>query len=68
LARGPALAYGITKSLLNRGLGLSLEGALAVEAEGQALCMEHPDFREAYRAFREKRPPRFRGAPASEES
>jgi len=67
LAQGPALAYQMTKSLLNRGLELSLEGALSVEAEGQALCMEHPDFQEAYRAWREKRPPRFAGAPEPEE-
>jgi enoyl-CoA hydratase/carnithine racemase len=35
--------------------------AQALNAEGwiQALCMEHPDYREAYEAFLAKRPPDF---------
>jgi enoyl-CoA hydratase/carnithine racemase len=38
---------------------MDLESALASEVEIQAACMEHPDFLEAYNAFREKREPRF---------
>ncbi|MEE9155579.1 MAG: enoyl-CoA hydratase, partial [Gemmatimonadota bacterium] len=29
------------------------------EAEAQAVCMQDPNFREAYEAFKAKRPPRF---------
>ena len=43
-------------------LTFSLETALESEAQAQAICMQHPDYREAYQAFIEKRPPRFSGA------
>jgi enoyl-CoA hydratase/carnithine racemase len=59
LAAGPAFALGLTKSLLNGSAAMTLEAGLEAEAQGQALCMQHPDFREGYRAFAEKRPPRF---------
>ena len=39
---------------------LSLDEALRHEAEVQAGLMEHPNFREAYEAFRAKREPKFR--------
>ncbi len=38
---------------------MDLESALAAETEIQAACMEDPNFREAHKAFQEKRPPRF---------
>jgi enoyl-CoA hydratase/carnithine racemase len=60
LARGPAFANGMTKEALNRELDVSLDTALEMEAQAQAICMVHPDFREAYEAWREKRPPNFR--------
>ena len=59
LARGPAFALGMTKEMLNRELDVSLETALEWEAQAQAACMQHPDYGEAYRAFTEKREPRF---------
>lgn len=59
LARGPSFALGVTKEMLNRELDVSLDTALEWEAQAQALCMQHPDYREAYRAFVEKREPRF---------
>lgn len=59
LARGPRLGLEMTKNIMNRSLGLGLADALEIEAEAQAVCMKHPDFDEAYRAFLEKRPPRF---------
>lgn len=59
LADGPVFAHGMTKEMLNRELGSSLEAALESEAQAQAICMLHPDYREAYDAFVEKRPPRF---------
>ena len=60
LARGPAFALGITKDALNREMHMTLESALEAEAEAQALCMVHSDFREAHDAFNEKRPPNFK--------
>ena len=59
LARGPAFGLEITKKLVLREAAMDLESALAAEVEIQAACMEHPDFREAYEAFTEKRKPRF---------
>jgi len=61
LAAGPAFALGMTKAALNRELDMSLERALEAESEAQAICMLHPDFREAYEAFTEKRAPKFGG-------
>jgi enoyl-CoA hydratase/carnithine racemase len=40
---------------------MSIEGALEVEAEAQALCMQTDDFARAYRAFLEKGTPVFEG-------
>jgi enoyl-CoA hydratase/carnithine racemase len=59
LARGPAFALSMTKEMLNRELDVSLETALEWEAQAQAVCMQHPDYNEAYRAFVEKREPQF---------
>ncbi|MBA2645268.1 MAG: hypothetical protein H0U81_00585 [Pyrinomonadaceae bacterium] len=50
----------MTKEMLNRELDVSLETALEWEAQAQALCLQHPDFREAYKAFLEKREPVFK--------
>jgi enoyl-CoA hydratase/carnithine racemase len=60
LARGPAFALAMTKEMLNRELDVSLDTALEWEAQAQAACMQHPDYREAYEAFVEKREPRFK--------
>jgi enoyl-CoA hydratase/carnithine racemase len=59
LAAGPSFAIARTKEMLNRELDLDLETALECEAQAQALCMEHPDFHEAYTSFVEKRKPHF---------
>jgi enoyl-CoA hydratase/carnithine racemase len=61
LARGPAFALAMTKEMLNRELETSLDTALEWEAQAQAVCMQHTDYREAYEAFVEKREPRFKG-------
>ena len=45
--------------MLDRELSVGLAEALEMEAQAQAICMGHPDYREAYDAFVEKRPPRF---------
>ena len=59
LALGPAFAIGKTKELLDREAHLNLEAALECEAQAQAICMQHPDYREAYEAFVNKRKPNF---------
>jgi enoyl-CoA hydratase/carnithine racemase len=59
LAGGPAFALAKTKEMLNRELFSSLDTALEAEALAQAICMQHPDYREAYEAFVEKRKPKF---------
>ena len=59
LARGPAFALAKTKEMLDREANLNLEAALECEAQAQAICMQHPDYREAYEAFVGKRAPKF---------
>ncbi len=59
LARGPSFAIEITKDALNREAHLDLATAIEAEAQIQAALMLHPDFREAFEAFRAKRSPRF---------
>ncbi|HVV82123.1 MAG TPA: enoyl-CoA hydratase family protein [Kofleriaceae bacterium] len=63
LAAGPAFAHAMTKQMLESEARLGLAEAIEAEAQAQALCMQHPDFAEAHAAFKEKRPPRFAGAP-----
>ena len=59
LADGPAFALAKTKEMLNRELAMNLEAALECESQAQAICMQHPDYREAYDAFVAKRAPKF---------
>ncbi len=61
LAEGPSFALGMTKTMLTQELGMSLRQALESEAQAQQICMQTQDFREAHRAFVEKREPRFLG-------
>jgi enoyl-CoA hydratase/carnithine racemase len=60
LARGPAFALGKTKEMLNRELDMDLLAALESEAQAQAICMQHSDYREAYEAFVAKREAKFK--------
>ncbi len=59
LARGPSASLAVTKRALEREAHMTLQDALAEEARVQAACMEHPNFREGYEAFVEKRVPVF---------
>lgn len=59
LADGPTFALGMTKTLLNQELDADFRSAIEAEAEGQAICMQTPDFREAYEAFKARRAPVF---------
>ena len=59
LARGPSMALGLTKQSLNTEAGMDLVTAMEAEAQAQAACMQNPNFREAYEAFRGKRDAKF---------
>lgn len=59
LAAGPAHSLAVTKHTLDRQEDASLDEVLAWDAKVQAELMTEHDFREAYEAFTEKRPPRF---------
>ncbi len=61
LSQGPLFALGMTKEMLNREPGMSLEEALEAEAQAQQICMATDDFREAFEAFSSKRQPKFVG-------
>ena len=63
LAKGPAFAHAMTKQMIESEHQMTLAEAIEAEAQAQALCMQHPDFAEAHASFKEKRPPKFRGAP-----
>jgi enoyl-CoA hydratase/carnithine racemase len=57
LAEGPGFGLAITKEMLNQEFNMGFAAALEAEAQAQAICMQHPDYQEAYRAFVEKRKP-----------
>ena len=61
LATGPTFAHGITKTQLNTEWAVSLETAIEMEAQAQAICMATGDFRRAFEAFAAKRKPEFEG-------
>lgn len=62
LASGPRFAHAMTKQMLESEHTMPLEAAIEAEAQVQAICMQHPDFRTAYESWRAKNPPRFAGA------
>lgn len=59
LAKGPAFALAKTKEMLDREADMDFAAALECEAQAQAICMQHSDYREAYEAFVAKRLPNF---------
>jgi len=61
LAAGPTFAHGITKTQLNTEWAVSLDVAIEMEAQAQAICMQTQDFTRAFEAFAEKRAPVFEG-------
>ncbi|MGV3479748.1 MAG: enoyl-CoA hydratase family protein [Sphingobium sp.] len=61
LVAGPTFAHGITKTQLNTEWAVSLETAIEMEAQAQAICMATKDFRRAFEAFAAKRTPEFAG-------
>ena len=62
LARGPAFAHAMTKKMIESEAHMSLAEAIEAEAQAQAICMQHPDFKSAHEAFANKREPVFTGA------
>lgn len=67
IARGPAFGLRATREALDSEWDMTLDEALEQEAHVQAVCMTREDFREAYRAFVEKRDPVFKRGGATEE-
>jgi enoyl-CoA hydratase/carnithine racemase len=61
LADGPTFAHGITKTQLDKEWAVSLETAIEMEAQAQAICMATRDFRRAFEAFAAKQTPVFQG-------
>ena len=59
LVRGPSMGLAITKRMLNEEASMSLGEAMQAEGWIQAECMKHPDYKESYDAFLEKRKPDF---------
>ncbi|MGE3173755.1 MAG: enoyl-CoA hydratase family protein [Planctomycetota bacterium] len=61
LAEGPLLAQAMTKKMVYQEWSMDFEAAIEQEAQAQALLLRAHDHREFYRAWTEKRPPRFQG-------
>ena len=61
LANGPAFAHAMTKTMLQQEWSVSVDQAIEMEAQAQALCMGTQDFRRAFEAFAAKKSPRFEG-------
>ena len=61
LAKGPSVAIGLAKLSLYKSWGEGFRAALENEAMANAICVTTEDFKEAVKAFREKRPPVFQG-------
>lgn len=61
LARGPTFAHAMTKHQLDAEWHVSIDDAITMEAEAQAVCMKTRDFHRAYEAFANKRKPEFQG-------
>ena len=61
LATGPTVSVGLTKWLMLVGQTTTLDDHLQNEALAMELSSRSEDFREGLKAFKERRPPEFRG-------
>ncbi len=61
IANGPPIAIRLAKLQLYKGLEMDLETALQVAAACETITLTSEDHREGVAAFREKRPPRYKG-------
>ncbi len=60
LADGPHFAARMTKKMVQQELEMGFTDAIEAEAQAQAICMRHPDFKEANDAWLEKRKPNWK--------
>jgi enoyl-CoA hydratase/carnithine racemase len=60
LADGPHFAARMTKKMVQQELEMGFTDAIEAEAQAQAICMRHPDFKEANDAWLEKRDPKWK--------
>ena len=60
LAAGPNVAHAMTKKMLDQEWDMGVDEAIEAEAQAQAICMMHPDFKTAYEANVRKEKPKFR--------
>jgi len=61
VAAGPTVSLGLTKWLLHAGSSVSLDEQLRNEAFALELSSRSEDFREGLAAFKDRRPPSFKG-------
>lgn len=61
LAKGPTVAFGLTKRAINRAIFPDLEELLEYEASLQEIAGQSDDFLEGVAAFNEKREPFYQG-------
>jgi 2-(1,2-epoxy-1,2-dihydrophenyl)acetyl-CoA isomerase len=61
LGEGPSVAIGLIRKQVAAALNLTQAETLALEASNQSEAGRTADFREGVAAFREKRPPTFKG-------
>jgi enoyl-CoA hydratase/carnithine racemase len=60
LASKPLFATRMTKTMLQQEQDMGFSDAIESEAQAQAICMQHPDFKEANDAWLGKRSPNWR--------
>lgn len=60
LASKPLFATRMTKTMLLQEQDMGFSDAIEAEAQAQAICMQHPDFKEANDAWLAKRAPKWR--------
>jgi enoyl-CoA hydratase/carnithine racemase len=60
LAGGPHFALRMTKTMVQQELEMGFTDGIEAEAQAQAICMQHPDFREANDAWLQKRKPNWK--------
>ncbi len=60
MAAGPHFGLRMTKKMLQKELEMGFTDAIEAEAQAQAICMEHPDFKEANDAWLAKREPQWK--------
>ena len=61
IANGPPIAIRLIKSQVREGIGLDFNSALRLSVADEAISIGSEDHEEGVTAFREKRPPVFRG-------